>query len=206
MPRKNEEKSEKKNGHAKEKKPAKAPREKKLTDFIQRLPVALTDAELLAFGQRLAKCQADLTEHNMHAEQVKKELKAKESAIEAERAHLSGIIREKKELRDVQCERWAHYDEGDIVELRTDTGEVIYQRRMEMHERQVSLPIPKGDGPAPAGTSEPLRVNANDAQDIASKHTHRGGPGVIGTVPLSAEEAAEAMAHNPDEPPAEATT
>lgn len=195
MPRKTE-KPEKKNGAPK---PPKAPREKKLTDFIQQLPVPLSNTELLDFGQRLAKCQADLAEHNMHAEQVKKELKAKESAIEAERARLSGIIREKKEIRDVQCERWAFYDQGDIVENRTDTGEVIYRRRMEMHERQVKLPI---DGkPAENGTGEPLRVSVTDMQQIASSLAPgRGGAGAIGTLPVSDDEAAELMSHNPDEP------
>lgn len=169
MPRTQTDRPPKKNGA---KAPTKAPREKKLTDFVQRLPVALTDAELLAFGQRLAKCQADLTEHNMHAEQVKKELKAKESAIESERAHLSGIIREKKESRDVQCERWAFYDEGEIVEHRADTGEVIFRRRMESHERQVKLP---GIEPAPTVPGLPYVPPKEDAQDIASA-AGRAGP------------------------------
>lgn len=192
--RRDAKKPEKSNGHTKDK-AKKAPREKKLVDFIHQLPVLLTDRELLDFGQRLAKCQADLAEHNLHAEQVKKDLKAKESAIEAERARLSGIIREKKEIRDVQCERWAHYDRGEIEEIRTDTGEVIYCRRMEPHERQQRLP-----GIADEGTGAPLRVNAEDLQAIASAHAPGRNGNSIGTVEVSLEEAADLMSHNPDEP------
>lgn len=152
--------SEAKSKSRKHAKPKAAPKEKKVADFIQRLPVPLTDVELLDFGQRLAKCQADLGEHLAHAETLKKELKAKESAIEAERARLSGIIREKKESRDVPCERWAYYGDGEIVEIRNDTGEVIYRRRMEMHERQATLPI---DGAPVPPLTKPV-----DAQEIAS--------------------------------------
>jgi hypothetical protein len=189
-------KTEKKNGHAR-----KAPREKKVAEFLQHLPVALSDRELLDFGQRLAKCQADLAEHNLHAEQVKKDLKAKESAIEAERARLSGIIREKKEIRDVQCERWHFYDRGEVEEVRSDTGEVIYTRRMEMHERQVKLPGVVDD--KPAGTGLPL-VKPVDAQDIASSAAPgRSGANQVGTAEVSDEEMADILSHHPDEPPHE---
>jgi hypothetical protein len=190
-----------KKNEAKKKNGTKPAREKKVADFLQQLPVPLTDRELLDFGQRLAKCQADLAEHNLHAEQVKKDLKAKESAIEAERARLSGIIREKKEIRDVPCERWHRYDRGEVEEVRCDTGEVFYSRRMEMHERQVKLPG-VGDG-APTGTGLPL-VKPLDAQELASAGAPgRSGANGLGTSDVSDEEMAEIMAANPDEPPHE---
>lgn len=135
-------KNGKKNGEEKKK----APTEKKVGVGLERLPVKLTDAELLDFGQRLARCQQTLADHLSHAEAVKKDLKTKEAAIEADRSHLSGVIRDKAELRDVEVERWHDYAAGEYFERRTDTGEITYRRRLESHERQTALPLKGTDG------------------------------------------------------------
>lgn len=190
MSRKSEKKTE----------PAKKPRTKKVGEYVELLPVPLSDRELLEFGQRLAKCQADINEHNAHAEQVKKDLKAKESAIEAERARLAGIVREKKEPRDVRVERIAHFDESEVVDIRMDSGEIINRRPIQPHERQEKLPIPDGAVKVTAAYKR-----GADAQDIASSHAPGRGGAAVGTSEMSNEEEASLLSHHPDEPPHEIT-
>lgn len=134
----------KKNGtEAKDEK--KAPTEKKISEHIEQLPVKLTDTELLDRGQKLAKIQSDLAEHYANEESIKKQLKSKEAALEAERSKLAGAIRSKAEPRDVRVEEWARFKSGVIEHIRMDTGEVIFSRDLMPSERQTTLPL-KGEG------------------------------------------------------------
>lgn len=170
----------------------KPPREKKVQDFVSRLPVKLTEKELLERGQRLAKCQADLAEHNARADEIKKELRSAEAKIEAERAYLSGVIRERAEFRDVACERWVDYVGGEIREVRCDSGEVINSRPLQPHERQVSLPLKDALEAANADAGSPF--SPADLQEIASAAAPGRGLKSVGTVEVDERD------HNPDEP------
>ncbi len=148
----------------------KLPDDKMLGVGTELLAVDLTTEELLDRGQRLAQQHQLLREHEDHAEQVKKNLKSQEAAIVAERSRLSGIVQQKKEPRDVMVERWARYDDGVVEDVRMDTGEVFRSRRMEQHERQATLPLPKVDGATVTLSLRPADWKPpEDVQDIASK-------------------------------------
>ena len=114
---------------------------KQITTLSKQLPVKLTNDELLEFGQRLAKSGADLGEHEMLEAAVKQDLKAKKTAIESEQARLCGIVRAKAEVRDVRCEIWANYEQGQMETIRLDTNEIIDARDLAPHERQVDLAL-----------------------------------------------------------------
>lgn len=122
-----------------------------LHETTERLPVKLTEAELLDFGQRLAQVDSDAATHAGHADAVKKELKAKETALDAERSRIAGIVRNKHEPRDVDCHVVAYFETNRAVTVRLDTGEVVpgSERTLSIDERQESLGLVPVRLPAP---------------------------------------------------------
>jgi len=116
-----------------------------LQEKIEQHPVALANDELLEFGQRLSSVEYDVRSHESHADSVKKDLKAKETALAAERSRLAGIVRNKAEHRDVRVVVLKDLDAREYREIRSDTGEVTFKRPLRPDEMQDSL----FDGDAP---------------------------------------------------------
>ena len=119
---------------------------KLLYTITERLPVVLTRDELLDRGQRLAQCDADLASHMSYEESIKKDLKAKSTKIEAERSRLANVVRQKAELRDVQCDVLGYFEENVVRTTRKDNGEVTSERAMTLDERQEALDLEKPNG------------------------------------------------------------
>lgn len=105
----------------------------------ERLPCQLSDAERLDFADELAEAtqQVDTisTTRKSQMQQINSELRQ----AEARRDKLSGIVGSKTEYRDITVEVKHDYDRGFVIKTRTDTGEVILERRMTDDERQVPL-------------------------------------------------------------------
>lgn len=112
---------------------------KKHSEFEQQLPVKLTQDELLKRGAQLAQLHADFAQHQMHADSVKKDLKAKETALEAEGSRLAGIVRTGFEPRPVVVQRWHDFRRNVSYDLRIDTGETFGERALTGDERQGTL-------------------------------------------------------------------
>ncbi len=129
------------------KKQSKPLTQKVLLKTTERLPVKLTEDELLDFGQRLAQVESDASTHAAHADSVKKELKAKETALDAERSRLAGIVRSKHEPRDIDCHLIGYFETNRVNTIRLDTGEVVpgSERAMNLAERQESLELDPGE-------------------------------------------------------------
>jgi hypothetical protein len=108
---------------------------------IERLPCQLTQDELLDRGQKLAQVGADLATHRAHADQVKKELRARESQLEADRAFLENVVRSKQEPRDVEIAAYLGERPGHVDDVRLDTGEVVRSRPAREGELQGRLPL-----------------------------------------------------------------
>lgn len=120
---------------------------KKHAEFEQSLPVKLTQEELLKRGGQLAQLHSDFAQHTMHADSVKKELKAKETALEAEASRVAGIVRTGYEPRPVVVQRWHDYQRNVAYDLRVDTGEVFNERALSPEERQgVLIPFDEKGG------------------------------------------------------------
>lgn len=104
---------------------------------VKTLQVPLTQEELLERGQQLAQVDSSLSEHNLHAESVKKELRAKESELQANQARLAMYVRNKSEPREIECTIEIR---GNVYcEVRNDTGKVIYERPAQPSEMQANL-------------------------------------------------------------------
>lgn len=113
--------------------------EKLMAEYLLELPVVLLTEELLDRGARLAKLEDVLAEHEAHSESVKRELKAKEAHIAAERSFLANVVRNKKEPRQVQVREVANFETNMLAVIRQDTGEVVRDRPLTAEERQVNL-------------------------------------------------------------------
>jgi hypothetical protein len=96
---------------------------------------------LLDRGQKLAQVEADLQDHQTHADQVKKELKARESQLKAERAFLANVVRARKEPRDVEVQAFLAERAGHVDDVRMDTGEVVRTRPAREGELRGRLPL-----------------------------------------------------------------
>lgn len=103
------------------------------------LPVKLTDREKLDMGQRLAHLHGELAQHTKHEDDVKASLKATRNSIEAQIGKLATVVRAGEEYRPVDVKVQHDYEKAVYQEIRQDTGDVIAERPLHDHERQVAF-------------------------------------------------------------------
>lgn len=106
------------------------------------LPVKLREDELLERGHSLASVIQDITSEEARQVDVKAQMKARLSELEARRSQLAIVVSRREEQRDVTCDVFHDYDRVVVETVRRDTGEVVYSRAMTEDERQ--LPLPAG--------------------------------------------------------------
>ena len=129
---------------------------------VENLPCKLTEKELRTAGSDLAGVVQDIaTEADRHVD-IKSQMKARLSELEARKSILAITISRREEYRDVEIEVLSNYDEGIVRRVRMDTGEVLHERPMREDERQSSLPMDEAQ-PYPAA----------DGQDTADPSTDR---------------------------------
>ena len=117
----------------------KATDNKLIATTVRLLPVDLTSEELLDRARRLAECEERLREESDRQDQVKKELKSRESAIVADRSRLAAVVRTRQEPRDVECEVRENYVRNVRTVTRLDSGEVLEECPLTLEERQLVL-------------------------------------------------------------------
>ena len=105
------------------------------------LPCVLTDDELLARGDALARQHAAIKDEEAAQAGEKKRMKEALDELTGEQARLARIVRDKAEPRDVECRIVHDYATQAVQVVRTDTGEVIESRAMTDRERQIGLPM-----------------------------------------------------------------
>jgi hypothetical protein len=116
----------------------KKPRQpERVRSIVEQHPVALTDRELISFGLRLAETEQHLAEHEARAEAARKDLKAQETRILAERSRLASIVRNRAELRDVKVGIWRDVAKRELFGKRDDTGEETMRRQLRDEELQM---------------------------------------------------------------------
>jgi hypothetical protein len=122
-----------------------------LRSFTRDLPVDLTPDEMRDRGERMAQLAGDIDQHDLHAQQVKADLKAARTALEAEMSKLGLAIRRKQEVRPVQCHEEAVPTDGVVVTRRLDTNELVSgpgsTRPLRDDERQQTIFEPDSDEP-----------------------------------------------------------
>ena len=118
---------------------------KRIVTLRKHLPCTLTDAERLAKGIELARANEDIGNEESRQGDLKADMKARLTALEAEVGNLATIVRRNEEYRDVDVQEIFDYAKGTVSQVRTDTGEQIHRREMTESERQEMLPLDKAD-------------------------------------------------------------
>ena len=112
-----------------------------LSAFTKSLPVRLTQDELLDRAAELAGVVEDYSTEEARQTDVKAQLKARLTELDAKRRQLAIVVARKEEYRDVRCEVLADLDRMLAHTMRTDTGEIVGSRPLTDEERQDGLPL-----------------------------------------------------------------
>lgn len=116
----------------------------KIEPFTQQLACALKREEVEERAQRAAHLLADHEKQEASFDEQRKEQKNVLLKIENEIRSVSQEVREKVTYRDVPCERRFDYQRSLVLDVRLDTGEVVYERPMSDAEKQRDLFDPPG--------------------------------------------------------------
>lgn len=113
----------------------------KTTKEKRRLRVPLTDAELIAAGQRLADEIREIQSLEADAAAVSKQYKAKIAEVQAKLDVTRGLVHDRYEIRQVEVANVLDYTDVKSRTFRLDTGEMIEERKLTEDEKQSSLPF-----------------------------------------------------------------
>ena len=102
------------------------------------LPVALTQEELRTVSLEFADTFHELNAEEQTQKNVKDQMKAKLSELNAKLTRLSSVVRNGMEYRAVEVE-YRLTDLGFVQEARLDTGEILASRPPTDSERQLAL-------------------------------------------------------------------
>lgn len=112
-----------------------------LKKAARNLPCKLTDEELLDRADQLSVVVQETSAEESRQTDVKTQMKAKLTELDARKTRLAITIGRKEEYRDIEVESIADIQAGTVTDYRTDTGEAIGTRPMTEHERQSNLPL-----------------------------------------------------------------
>ena len=112
-----------------------------LSRSIKTLPVSLTADEFTDRAEGLAQICQDIQTEEARANDVKAQLKARLTQLEGRRAELTSIVSRKEEMRQIECEVRADFDNGEAIEFRTDNMRILSHRPLTEKERQSHLPL-----------------------------------------------------------------
>ena len=140
-----------------------------------RLPVLLTQAELVTLGEELAHTHKDINTLTEEKARLTARMKPKVQRIE----ELVVLIDEKSEIRDVEC-RWEFYwKKGSKALVRQDTFAVIKEDLIQERERQQHLFDTDEEVPAGFGVEEApeaptvLEIERKEVEDTADRDAWR---------------------------------
>ena len=113
----------------------------KVVTFDSTLKCVLTDSELQAKGAQLADAIDEGARIEEEFAEVKNGFKGRIDGAKGRAAALASTVRAKAEYRSVKCERVFMFEQGVVIERRTDTGEKIGERDMTDNDRQLHLKL-----------------------------------------------------------------
>jgi hypothetical protein len=112
-----------------------------IDSFTKSLPVRLTLDEVLQKSADLAGTVQDYATEESRQADIKAQLRAKLTELDAKRTQLAIVVARKEEYRDVRCEVVADVETLLANITRTDTGEIVQSRPLTDSERQKALPL-----------------------------------------------------------------
>lgn len=107
--------------------------------ITRKLPCHLTEEDLLDRGKQLANSEHDYTVVEIQKKAAADEFKRSLDAINSRIQELSTAIRDKIELRDVECTICSNFQTMQKEVVRADTGETVETYEMSESERQGKL-------------------------------------------------------------------
>jgi hypothetical protein len=116
--------------------------------ITRKLPVKLTNDELLVIGKRLADTELEVVQLKDEKKESMAEFKQREEAVRNNITRLTRALHDGVEWRPVECIESYNYDRGIVETFRTDTYDVVDWRSMSHEERQQKLPFPIEETPA----------------------------------------------------------
>lgn len=113
-----------------------------MPEYIEeKLRVDLTEDEVREHADRMATRMEDLELLTDEFNTVKRDYKSRLEIIELEVRQHAQKVRNRWELRPVECEVVRDFKAGVVRIVRTDTGEIAYERRMSNEDRQQNLAV-----------------------------------------------------------------
>lgn len=112
-----------------------------LRRVIRSLPCRLSETELLARADELSVVVQETSAEESRQTDVKTQMKARLTELDARKTRLAITIGRKEEFRDVEVELMADVQAGTVTVIRQDTGESLETRPMSDAERQTTLPL-----------------------------------------------------------------
>lgn len=94
----------------------------------------LTDTEIAEAAQEMVKARDELAAKAEELKAFKEEHKEEVSVIKARESHFAGMVRDKVEPRDLECEIILDYEQETYTAIRKDTGETVEERPMTSSE------------------------------------------------------------------------
>lgn len=118
--------------------------EKKETTYLS-LFVELTDERRLELSSELSGIIVDIDELLEQKRESMSIYKDREKALRAKLSEISTDIKEGKTLETVRCAKVYDYSQGTMTVYRGDTGEIVEQRELDNHEKQVRMDLDNHD-------------------------------------------------------------
>ena len=107
----------------------------------ENLACRLTDDELRGYGDDLAGVVQDISAETDRQTDLKSQMKARMTELEARKSQLAIKISRREEYREVDVIVTHDYANGVVTRDRTDTGKRIHERPLHDDERQPDLPV-----------------------------------------------------------------
>lgn len=120
--------------------------QQKVITLKESLRCPLTDSEMIAKAQELARAVNDVASEQDRQAEIKTELKAKLARFESVRDELTTIVGNGHEWRNILVEEIFSYATRTVRKVRTDTGEQLSERGMSDAEMQMALPLKDDKG------------------------------------------------------------
>ena len=106
---------------------------------VKKLPCNLTDTEKLRKATELGHKMAEIGRIQSDKKESASAYKAREEASQGVANEMGRALATGWEIRDVECIVLMDYAEGLVTYCRTDTHEIVEERRMSAKERQMRL-------------------------------------------------------------------
>lgn len=113
----------------------------KVRKLVNSLRCNLTEDEIRQASDEMARRLADRDAAEGEFDSVKAQFKERIQRAETDVRSSARLIRDKYEMRMVECEEVMDWTDGMVYVTRKDTGEIIVNRRMYAEERQMELPL-----------------------------------------------------------------